>query len=47
MLYVLLILNAQKTPLETFFSKNELDQITKIGGFQTALENAIKQEMQF
>jgi len=31
-----------KSPLETFFSKNELDQITKIGGFQTALENATK-----
>ena len=31
-----------KSPLETFFNKNELDQIKKIGGFQTALENATK-----
>tara|TARA_R100001163_G_scaffold18025_1_gene15979 strand:+ start:2647 stop:5409 length:2763 start_codon:yes stop_codon:yes gene_type:complete len=31
-----------KSPLETFFSKNELNEITKIGGFQTALENATK-----
>ena len=31
-----------KSPLETFFSKNELDEIKKIGGFQTTLENATK-----
>ena len=32
-----------KSPLETFFSKNELDEI-KIGGFQTALEKTKKRD---